>query len=503
MTDQFITFFNANYQFQLNSRTKKYGLFCPKSNKYVDAATAYNNYATAMSNLGQAAGVTADEVKAYVEQNTPTEEKDDKLPITQFIEQYLKANKAKWHMSPAWKEIEYTDNGVVSQKDLDSLRQDIMLYIFENNLKYGIEEVKTALTVVAMRKHQEALKTLVDNIKYDPKCVEAGERYLRALYDFFKPTESFEIFAMMNKHWAWQVKRKIHNKEVINHIWLNYFGATGLGKTVALKKHTKPMDDFVSTTTISKLFEDTKEIKRLTENYVLIFDELALNVEGEAGGTLSGDQKATLKSMLTGEKLDARVYGTQQQSKRKITFSCISSANQHLYDTIYDQTSMRRFYEFHCEGQKPDSYDEINKYLDNSYIFWKSIDEDNDSGYWDVHSELGMQVVEEQKAYYPTKTTTSMWVHDCHVTAGGVSLSNAYKFYTTWCKETGNKSKTLQNFAADIRHILPNAVQANGKISLRYDSDTDEDDEPLFAKAPTSSVKFDPIMGFDTDEDVA
>lgn len=477
MTEQFTSFFQKNFRFNLNKSTHQYGVLDVRTNRYVDTGTIFSRYSQTMSDLGLAAGVTMEEVTSFVESNTPKDSENEKLPITQFINQWLVANKGRWHMSPAWKEIEYIDNGVTSPKDLESLRADLMLYIFENNIKYGIEEVKTALNVVAMRKQQDALKSMVDNIRYDEKCVEAGERFIRALYDFFKPTEPYEIFAMMFRHWAWQVKRKIWNKDVINHIWLNFMGATNIGKTTALKKITSPMDDFKSTSTISKLFEDTKEIKRLTENYVLIFDELALNVEGEASGALNGDQKATLKSMLTGDKLDTRVYGTQQQSKRKITFSCISSANEHLYDIIFDSTSMRRFYEFHCTASKPSSYEEINKYLDNSYIFWRSIDEERDEGYWDVHSELGKKVIEEQSAYYPTKTTTAMWVRDNHVIAGNIPLSNAYKFYTNWCKETGNKSKTMQNFAADIRHILPGAVKPDGRILLRYDKESSDDDE--------------------------
>lgn len=480
MTEEFETYFAKNIEFVHPYRSKEYKPRYIGLNKFTFPGEILKKYTELCASFGKVPGVEVAEIQKYVAEKTPAQEEDDeekKVPITQFISEYLVANRNRWKMSPAWKEIEYTDNGVTSQKDLDTLRADIMLYIYENNLHYGIEEVKTALTVVAMRKHQEALESLVKSISYDPKFVDAGERYLHALYDFLKPTESYEVFSVIMKHWAWQVKRKVWNKEVINHIWVNLYGGTGIGKTTMLKKHTKPLDDFVSTTTISKLFEDTKEIKRLTENYVLIFDELALNVEGEASGSLSGDQKATLKSMLTGEKLDARVYGTQQQSKRKITFSCISSANEHLYDIIFDATSMRRFYELHCTAEKPESYDEINKYLDNSYVFWRSIDENLEKGYWDVHDEIGQRITKEQSEYYPTRTTTSLWVKANGVGPGKINISNAYKFYTTWCKETGNKCKTLQNFSADITHIVPSAVHEDGRIFLSYSNTQDEDED--------------------------
>lgn len=468
MTDQFANFFNKNFRFALNSRTKTYGIFSNRSNKYVDTATVFNIYSQTMSDLGIAVGVTMTDVEKYISDNTPKTQEEQRLPITQFIEQWLKANAKNWQMSPAWKEIEYTYGGVTSPKDIDSLRGSLMVYIYENNLKYGVDEVKTALSVIAMNKQQEALKDMVVKMTYNEKMVEAGERWLRAIYDFFKPTSSYEKFAMMFKHWAWQVKRKIWNREVKNHIWINFMGGTGLGKTTALKKIMKVLDDFYSTTTVSKLFEDTKEFKRLTENYVLILDEIALNVESETGGVLSADQKAILKSMLSGDRLDARVYGTQQQSKRKITFSCISSANTHLYDVIFDDTSMRRFYEFDCKGEKPESYDTINKYLDNSHIFWQSIDENLEDGYWDVNSELGRQIASEQAAYYPTKTTTSMWVTAQQVTVGKEPATHAYKAYTAWCRDTGNRSKAYQNFLSDIKHVIPAAVDSSGRCHLDY-----------------------------------
>lgn len=504
MTEQFVNFYAKHYRFGKNSRTNSYGVLSIKSNRYVDASTVFMHYSQAMNELGVDVGVTQDEVSKYITENMPSEQKEEKLPVSQFIEQWVKANGNYWHMSAAWKEIEYTDHGVVSPKDLDSLRSAIMLYIYDNGLKYGVDEVKTAVTVMAMKKQQEALKKMVDNIKYDPKYVEAGERYLRALYGFFKPTASFEKWCMMLRHWAWQVKRKVFNLEVMNHIWINFMGGTGLGKTTALKKMTSPLDDFVSQTTVAKLFDDTKEIKRLTENYVLIFDELALNVESETGGTLNADQKAILKSMLSGDKLDARVYGTQQQSKRKITFSCISSANTHLYDVIFDETSMRRFYEFDCKGTKPDSYDEINKFLDNSYVFWRSIDESLDEGYWDIHSEVGREICKEQGEYYPTKTTTSLWIAACSVTAGNTSGSIAYKSYSNWCKNTGNRSKNMQNFVRDIAHMLPDAMDSSGRAHLAWKDDDDDEGLPVFRQsARRMPDQYESLIGVPDDEDAA
>lgn len=259
------------------------------------------------------------------------------------------------------------------------------------------------------------------------------------------------------------------NKEVVWHIWINLYGSTGLGKSYMIKKICEPLKDFTSTTTIGKLFDDTREIKRLTEQYILNFDELAVNSEGQFEGGLSADQKSLLKSMLTGEYLDTRVYGTQQQSRRRITFSCISSANEHLYDVIFDETSMRRFFDFNCTGEKPENYDEINKWLDNSIWFWKSIDENKIGGYWDLHSNLGKEIENIQKSYYPSKTTVNYWIVNNHISNGDKTPSEIYPEYNSWCKECGYKPKSLNGFIDELKHRLPQCIDKTGILKIGYD----------------------------------
>lgn len=420
--------------------------------------------------------VTQDEVKQWLDKRKKDETDDNQPTPKEFIEKWLKDHAKEWYISPAWKEIKYTALGVATYKDLDNLRNTIMTDIYNGAGRYQADAIKNTLLNMAMKGYQSGLALVVNNLKYEEKFVDAGERWLKAIYEYFKPTESYEIFSTLMKHWAWQVKRKMNDRPVKNHIWLNFYGAAGLGKTTALNKISAPMSDFISVTSISKLFDDTREIKRLTENFILIFDEMAVNVESEtSGGRLTADQKAILKSIITGDKMDARIYTTQDQAKRKITFSCISSANEHLYDVIYDETTMRRFFDFNCTGTRPKSFDEINKYLDNSIYFWKSIDEDYDDGYFDPDTEIGRQVQQIQKSYYPTKTTTKMWADAVNLRVGKTKLESAFRFYTNWCKETGNKGKALQYFARDIQHILPDCTGPNGKIYV----DFDDDDAPV------------------------
>lgn len=468
--NQFEKYFDRRYHFSAK------GILHDSRNRATTAQGVYGNYIKWLDMSEREDDVTKEEVEEWVKNHTPAQEKkeeeeEERIPPKEFVTNWLKDHANEWIISPAWKEIKYNKLGVITYKDIESLRVAIMNDIYNGTGHYTVDSIKCTLQAMYMNGYQDGLARVVENVKYDEKYADVGERWLKAMYEYFKPKESYEIFTTLMKHWAWQVKRKMNDRSVKYHIWLNFFGAAGLGKTTALNKIAAPITDFTSTTSIAKLFDDTREIKRLTENYILIFDEMAVNVESEAsGGRLTADQKAILKSIITGEKMDARIYGTQEQAKRKITFSCISSANEHLYDVIYDETTMRRFFDFNCTGTRPASFDEINKYLDNSIYFWRSINENLDDGYFSPDNEVGRQITQIQSMYYPTKTTTKMWADAVNLRVGKTKIESAFRFYSNWCKETGNKGKALQYFVRDIQHILPDSASPNGKIYVDFDT---------------------------------
>jgi hypothetical protein len=502
MTDEFINYFRFNCTFTKPYREKEYKLKISGQNKYATPNDVFSAYATFKAKTGQTADVTLAEVADYITKTTPKDEQEERKPCRQWIMEWLEAHKDNWKFNIGWTAITYMYNGIPRNKTLVDLKDALMEDVYQYQLAYKTEEVKTTLDCIARDMSSNAVSTIFHKIAYDATMVDPCDRFLHGIYDYLKPEESYEIFKTLMMHWGWMCKRRMLGREVIWHIWPNFYGATGLGKTTLLKKLCSPMADYTSVTNISMLFDSTREIAKLSEYYVLIFDELAVNVEGEPGGNLTEDNKSTLKSMITADYLDVRVYGTQKQSKQKITFVPISAANHHLYDIIFDDTSMRRFFEFHCSASKPKDYSEINKYLDHSDVFWRGIDEDLDRGYWDPNgTEIGEEISKIQASYYPTRTTTSMWIQACHVIPGKMSGTSAYKAYCGWCRETGNKQKTMQNFIKDIAHMLPEAIDEAGKAHLVWQ---DEDDQPIYRQSSTCLPdQFDQLVGMQDDEDAA
>lgn len=369
------------------------------------------------------------------------------------------------------------NQGIYMSSGLDDLHDRLVEINSNEDKPFEVGTIKAVLNNIAKDAISNYLTNVYNQIKYEPTSETNVDKFLHGIYDYLKPTEDFEIFSTLMKHWAWMVKRKLIGKNVRNHIWVNFYGGTGLGKSTMIKKMCGVMDEFVSTTSIAKLFDDTKEIKRLTEKYILNFDELAINGNEPGDGFLGADQLAILKQMLTGDYLDTRVYGTQQQSRRKITFTCISSANYHLYDTIFDEQSMRRFFEFHCQATKPKNYDEINNVLELAIEFWKGINENDEYGYWiETDTTMWNEIETIQKNYFPTKTTVSQWLSFNKITSGNKTAKEVYPMYRTWCDENGFRNKkTLPGFIEELKRRFPQFISTDGIFRMEIDSPTSND----------------------------
>ena len=495
----FTNWFNQRYEINDNNKIKEKG-----KNRYHSEGDIYFEYIKILNIACLPIDFHENEVKQTIASFYKKEDVDDTqdLSVEEFIKQYLITNRNKhWTWNNAMTEFEYsyTTNGSTSPADID----DLLNAIKTENIKAGgpfkSDDIKTVLQTIVFNAKHNSIEQTVKKISYDKKYEDYANKFLHGLYDYLKPAESFEIFSTLVKHWAWQVKRKFTNKSVVYHIWLNLFGGTSLGKTTMIQKLCKPMEDFVSTTTISKLFDDTKEIKRLTEKYILNFDELAVNNPDGGDGGLTADQLAMLKSIITGSKIDTRVYGTQNQATKRITFSCISSANYHLYDIIFDEQSMRRFFEIHCQAEKPESYDEINKWLDNSLDFWKGIDETLDEGYWDVYSKVGKEIDNIQRGYYPTKSTLMYWLEYNSIKKGDNKPSQIYPQYREWCKENGYKAKTLIAFINELKKRFPQFIGPDGVLSVEItpkDATINEPVDTFFANLTKKEV----VEDFDAEE---
>lgn len=373
----------------------------------------------------------------------------------------------------AMTKITCSSDGITKkQADLESIENYMksMAIAKEYDIRDG--EISTLLKAMVQKAGQDHLANLFKNIRHEEGHDKNAEECLRGMYNHFGISDDYDIFKTIMYHWIWQVKRKMLGLEIRWPIWPHFYGAAGIGKTKTLEKMIdSAIPDFRTTTQLAKLFESTSEVKRMTEYYAWVIDELAVGKSAEetADGCLTNDQKSILKSMLTSTDIDARIYCTQNMMKRDLTFSCISSANVHFADVIFDEQTMRRYFEFTCTAKKPESEAEWTKRMYFTQYFmdlWLDVDENIEKGYLHLgEDEIGRKVDEIQCTYFPTNTTVARWLTVYDIKPGQSPQADIHRMYVDWCKESGySKFKNIDNFIKELKHRRPDLIDQNGFI---------------------------------------
>lgn len=405
--------------------------------------------------------------------------------LKELVKMYLEQQGKHWKISKTWSEIEYLAAGPDSPpvtSDIENMAKMIFVWAEESGFSARKENISTYLSAVALHKSAEAVENLFREIGYDEGYTELCDTCLDEVHDLLKIQQDKAVFRTLMKHWLWQVKRKILGKEVVWEIWLNFYGASGVGKSRLIRELCKPLDEFYLEAMISVFSDATRERDKFTRYYVLNFDELTI---GGCGSKYLGDTEAVpddvqraIKQFTTQPKMTSRTMGGQNQARRRLTFNPISSANEHLYDIIFDPQTMRRFFEFNCnmsDAEVDKDYyrrkDELQSRLGN---IWKGVDESRSDGYWNQESPVWTETRAVQKSYYPTKTTTSLWIEDEHVVAGGESHSlDMYHDYADWCKERGYKARSQRSWVEDVKHLINGAVELHRNINISYGKDVE------------------------------
>ena len=149
MTDEFITYFNAYFEFAKPYRGNTYGVRKIGSNKYLQPLAVFTEFCTYMGQKGQPAGVSLEEVTAYINEHTPTEQQEERKPCRQWIMDWIRARRENWQFNGSWSAITYYFNGMPHNKTLEDVKDALMETVYQEQLPYRVEEVKTTLNCIA------------------------------------------------------------------------------------------------------------------------------------------------------------------------------------------------------------------------------------------------------------------------------------------------------------------------------------------------------------------
>lgn len=437
----------------------------------------FNTYRDVREKAFEKCEVTLDQVQQYISNHTPKEtSSSEDFDLGLFIIKYLQGHKDEWRIDSAWRTIETLENGIPVPSDIGQLQNAIRCYAIKTGLgKYAKpDDIKVFLADFSRVAGKRQIARIMGNIAYDPNCIEAGNKFLQGLHRIWGIRQSYEVFSTIMRHWLWQVKRKLMGNDVVWPLWVNFYGGSSLGKTTMLNDMAKPFDDFAIMTNISELLDEERQIQKLTTSYIINIDELSVDTPTcrySVDGSITKGQQAALKRLLTQKKSRTRIMGGQNQSTRRYTFSVCSSANEHLPDIMYDEKTMRRYFEFVCTAPKIDDYNVLDELKTNILPLWKSVDENLEDGYWHPKCSVWDETRKEQDGYYPSNTTTQMWVEEVHIegcdAASKDNLQDLYEQYKTYCKEKGHNNKSYANWLTDIRHVVPNAVHDDSHVYIR------------------------------------
>ena len=464
-----------------------------KVSTYHTPAVVYMNYMKVLEAAALDTDVTRDEVTKLLESKIASKnsgtQKDEQITPDEFVKEFLSAHRGEFTFNSNWSLIQQNGSYGARQLTLEELCSFAIGYN-ENTTRYKLsaDAIRRAFVNARANKMMNGIDAIAEKVMYDPSARVMTDKILDFCYDWWKIKEDKDIFFTLMKQWMWQVKRYLFNRKVRYHIWLNFRGASGLGKTEWIKLFCKPFADVYSQTQVDVLLDSSREIKKLTDNYILNFDELAIHT-GKATytDTVSNADMAIIKSLLTAEIIQTRIMGGQTQMNALRTFSVISSSNDHLYDTFYDPSTMRRYFEFVCQVTKIEDYTKLNKVMSFINGAWQGIDENNDEGYFNPNTPVGQKITEIQATYYPTNTTVFAWLEELtpemKEALSKQNANDAFKSYKSWCEQEHCHSKTRKNFIDAVKHY---GVTFD-ENSVSFDDMLEVEPEDKFTKKPMNT----------------
>lgn len=485
--------FNKNYEINDNNKIKVIG-----KSRYLTEHDVYHTYQQVMSNLGMDYA-TPIEFSNWMATQYKVIAKPVKSAnaVSTWIEDKLMDKSCMYRLSNNGRQVEY-GNGITW---VNADHNDVLSWLREINDKdnggpgYSVGTIKDSFANILKHGEYKAVGIIQQHIIYDKSKEEFLNAFLEQLYNYWDIEESYDIFQTLMKQWMWCLKRKIWNREVRHHIWINFFGTTGYGKSQFIKRFLKEFESFYVQGGLEIFSDQGREYKKFCNNFVLFFDELSQNNQSAlADAKLSESTLAAIKASITGETMDVRILGSQDQNKIKIRYTPISAANYHLFDIIYDETSMRRFFEFNIGRTiKPTEADfkKINSILEHSVEAFKGIDENNDIGYFQPETPVGKRITEIQQKYLPTKTTVNVWIRKCHVKKGNTPSDMLYDEYKTWCKSFGYNPRNLDGYNAILRSQF--GCDEGGSILIDVDHSDTSTANNFVKNMTTTNTSFDDI----------
>ncbi len=315
----------------------------------------------------------AAELIDYARSNTPTYAPPSKLlppeertdPI-EFAHEFLKTLSF---------EVDATGNPF--GKDARNIFDRLTLYVEKHNICYPDDPVshvmsKAAINIALAELADRGLTDLRYKLRYDghstfTEARKALELLLSPIvYGKRETTLQGDVLALLQ--WMVQVKKKMHDLPVDDHIFPIFYGKEqGTGKSRLVK--------LLCTNVFGRGWVDVAKGEALTDerNTHSYVGCLVLNAEEMA--KFDAKTLESVKAMITAEYMSSRILATEKRPRSEVRCSLIGSANRHI-STVFRDSGMRRFYQINFPAKSYMRKNVWPKWAEFDFIkLWRMIDE--------------------------------------------------------------------------------------------------------------------------------
>lgn len=163
---------------------------------------------------------------------------------------------------------------------------------------------------------------------------EIGQTHLHRLVETcFINSEGVDFIVAAFNKFIWQVKRKIQDLPIYDHLMPVILGAQGIGKSTLVRQILHPIEELWVMTDFKQM-TDNRNIS-LWRNFVIFLDEM---------GWATKSDMDTVKNIITAPSLTRRVMHTNvtQEIAQNVTFIGAANATE-LAELIRDTSGTRRF----------------------------------------------------------------------------------------------------------------------------------------------------------------
>lgn len=284
------------------------------------------------------------------------------------------------------------------------------------------KDMMKALNELISKEKATFRQRTIQSLKCDTEDLSELERFIEAVVGSKDETHIGVV-----AHWLWMIKNKMLSKDVSYHIMPILFGKQGGGKSVAVKKLIKPIENYNLSLSMKQITDD-RYFFSMSENYIAFFDEMQ--------GASKTDVN-TLKNVITTEWQDARRLGTNGVFKVRQACSFIGATNKPVSEQIIDTTGMRRFWEIKTS-------DKLDWEVLNNIDFialWQGIDENKEEGYIIPHldkiraAQAEMTIEDDLDSFLSDFSLQPIEEHDVNVE--WVMVDRVYTKYKEWASNNG------------------------------------------------------------------